>query len=177
DLQPGADWDLGDYMHMEAHPVPDQQDEPASSSSPFDAREDEEPVRVTAKHKHKAGSSPKEPVRCGWEGCGRWFPRPTELNKHTRKDHLPPSIACDARDAVAFLGVPPCERMFYANKDMYRHVRNAHPWFAADPSSNIPPAGGRCPSCGEWIGRDDNLKRHVDEQHKDKQRGRLRRDG
>ncbi|KAK2039682.1 hypothetical protein LZ31DRAFT_545351 [Colletotrichum somersetense] len=185
-------------MHMDAHsPFPDQQDEFASSSfssSPFDAQEREEPApvaepsRASKKNKHKSGSStakasaggtpPKQPVQCDWEGCGKWFPRPTEFNKHVKKDHLPPSIACEARDAAAALGAcPPCDKMFYANKDMYRHVRNAHPLFAADPGNNIPPEGGRCPVCGEWIARDDNLNRHVNEQHKDAGRGRRRRGG
>ncbi|KAK2024325.1 hypothetical protein LX32DRAFT_697239 [Colletotrichum zoysiae] len=202
DPQPGAaDWDPGDYMHMDARsPLPDQQDESASSSSfsssssssssPFDAREPEEPAPVVAepsrastKNKHKPGSSaakasargapPKQPVQCDWEGCGKWFPRPTELNKHVKKHHLPPSIACEARDAAPL----PCDKMFRANKDMYRHVRNAHPLFAADPGNNIPPEGGRCPVCGGWVGRDDNLKRHVDEQHKDARRERRRRGG
>ncbi|KAK1968784.1 hypothetical protein LY78DRAFT_402408 [Colletotrichum sublineola] len=173
-------------MDMEAHSLPDQQDEPASSSSPFDAQGYEEPAPVAGpshatKHKQKTRSSPtkasakgsphKDPVQCDWEGCGRWFPRPTELNKHVRKDHLPPSIACEARDAVAFLGVPPCEKMFYTNKEMYRHVRNTHPWFAADPSNNVPPEGGCCPVCKKRVGRDDNLKRHIDKQHKDRRGG------
>ncbi|KAK1995942.1 hypothetical protein LX36DRAFT_135525 [Colletotrichum falcatum] len=175
-------------MHMEYHSLPDQQDEPASSSSPFDARESKETTPVAGsscatKHKRTAssstvkGSPPKQPVQCGWDGCGRWFPRPTELNKHVKKDHLPPSIACRAGGAAAAPGAPPCGLMFYANKEMYRHVRSAHPSFAADPGNGIPPEGGFCPVCGEWAGRDDNLKRHIDEQHKDMQRGRRRRHG
>ncbi|GJC82532.1 hypothetical protein ColLi_05370 [Colletotrichum liriopes] len=145
---------------MEALSVSNQQDESTSSSSPFDVQEYEETMPVAessraAKHKHKHRSSTAK-IR----------------SKHTRKDHLPPSIPCDARDASAIRGAPPCEWMFYTNKDMHRHVRNAHPDFAADPNSGIPPEGAYCPECREWIGRVDNLKRHIDEQHKDKQRKR-----
>ncbi|GKT57148.1 hypothetical protein ColTof4_11302 [Colletotrichum tofieldiae] len=179
---------------MEALSVSNQQDESTSSSSPFDVQGYEETTPVAessraAKHKHKhrsstakastrstksapKGSSPRELVQCGWEGCGKLFPRPTELNKHIKKDHLPPSIPCDARDASAIRGAPPCEWMFYTNKDMHRHVRNAHPDFAADPNNGIPPEGAYCPECREWIGRVDNLKRHIEEQHRDKQRKR-----
>ncbi|KAK1596075.1 uncharacterized protein LY79DRAFT_510080, partial [Colletotrichum navitas] len=187
DLQSGANWDFNDYMHMEAHSLPDQQGEPASPSSHCSvAQEHEEPTPVAGssratKNTQKAktsptkastkGSPPKQPVQCDWEGCGRRFPRLTELNKHVKKDHLPPSIPCKARDAATFLGMPPCEMMFYENKDMYRHIRNAHPFFAADPTNGISPEGGHCPVCGEWVARDDNLKRHIDEQHKDMQRG------
>ncbi|EFQ30142.1 hypothetical protein CGRA01v4_00939 [Colletotrichum graminicola] len=191
DLQQGADCDISDYMHTEYHSLPGQQDEPASSSSHYsDAQEYEEPTPVAGssratKQKHKSspstkkasakGSPPKQPVQCDWEGCGRWFPRLTELRKHAKKNHLPPSIPCKARNAPTFLGMPPCEMMFYENKDMYRHVRNAHPLFAADSTNGIPPEGGPCPVCREWIARDDNLKRHIDEQHKDMQRrGRQR---
>ncbi|KAK2057585.1 hypothetical protein LY76DRAFT_594068, partial [Colletotrichum caudatum] len=81
-------------MRMDAHsPPPDRQDESAasSSSSPLDTQEREEPApvaepsRAPKRNRHKAGASAargaprKRPVQCDREGCGRWFPRPTEL--------------------------------------------------------------------------------------------------
>ncbi|KZL80873.1 myoneurin-like isoform x1 [Colletotrichum incanum] len=198
-LHTSVDLDFDDYMYMESLSISNEQDESTSSSSPFDTRayEDVAPVAESSrtgkqKHTHSRTStakaatrstksapkrpSPKEPVQCDRPGCGEWFPRPTELNKHIRKHHEPPSVSCAAKKAKAVRGAPPCKQMFYTNKEMLRHVRNAHSEFAADPKNKIPPEGAYCPKCGEWIGRVDNLKRHIDEQHYDKQRKRSRRD-
>ncbi|TDZ32971.1 hypothetical protein C8035_v006126 [Colletotrichum spinosum] len=55
---------------------------------------------------------------------------------------------------------------------MYRHVRNRHTSYAANLRNGIPRDGGACPyaGCRKRCTRRDNLKRHIDEKHKDKRR-------
>ncbi|KAF6805057.1 hypothetical protein CSOJ01_09763 [Colletotrichum sojae] len=71
----------------------------------------------------------KTPVSCSY--CQLPFPRITERNKHVRTKHLP-EIEC-----------PLCPDLrFPYNKDMHRHVWNAHKLYAADPRNKIRRDGG-----------------------------------
>lgn len=81
-------------------------------------------------------------------------------SKHIRKQHNP-LIPCKAG----------CGEYFPWNKDMFRHARARHRDFSADPNNGIPPEGGECPypDCDTGFTRNDNLRRHVWNQHVEKQ--------
>ena len=57
--------------------------------------------------------------------------------------------------------------MFKDSKQMYRHIRLEHPFYAEDPTNNIRTDGGACPheGCEERFTRNDNMKRHRQRQH------------
>jgi hypothetical protein len=56
---------------------------------------------------------------------------------------------------------------------MYRHVRSTHPDFAAVKEKGIPEEGGLCPIYHQRIrDRNSNIKRHIDEVHKNQKRSR-----
>ncbi|TDZ16435.1 hypothetical protein Cob_v010676 [Colletotrichum orbiculare MAFF 240422] len=94
--------------------------------------------------------------------CDARFSRPCDLKRHVRIRHEP-QVSCPVRG---------CILKFPFNKDMYRHVRNRHTSYAANPRNGIPRDGGACPyaGCLNRCTRRDNLKRHIDEKHKDKRR-------
>ncbi|KAH7363544.1 hypothetical protein B0T11DRAFT_227283 [Plectosphaerella cucumerina] len=150
--------------------------ESSSPSAPSDMPDNEEAVAVPESSsraaKQKCPRRKASPVQCDWEGCGKLFPRPTELHKHVNKVHKP-HIPCAARLAPTVHGLPPCDKAYSTKNDMYRHVRSTHPDFAAVKENGIPEEGGLCPICHQRIrDRNSNIKRHIDEVHKNQKRSR-----
>ena len=87
-------------------------------------------------------------------------------SKHIREKHDPPlpcPVGCGSTK-------------FPNSKMLHRHIRVEHPSFAADPKNGIPEDGGVCPypECNREFTRQDNLKRHIEEQHTG-QRKRVRK--
>ncbi|KAI9172178.1 Zinc finger protein [Paramyrothecium foliicola] len=146
--------------HAEPEPQEDQADEcidPQLLQYPEDFQEEyyDYTAEGDAAQQMGGGSSSRARYHCTL--CDKSYEKNSELTRHMRRHDKP--IPCIHNDT--------CGYRTAQQKDMNRHYWTTHREWARE--NNVPNTRVECDYCGETLERDDNLKKHMERKHPDKE--------